>query len=74
MNLFGTLGHIGQLHQRGDHDRSRPHQFRWLMGVNTAVWCQSKVFAQYELLRKPISSTNFAIFDVLCARIRSFAF
>ena len=31
MNLFGTNGDVGQIDQRGLHDRNRPHQFRlWL--------------------------------------------
>ena len=43
-----------------------------LLSVNL-VLRKCKVFAQFEVLREPISGSNFAIFDVLFARIRGFA-
>ena len=58
---------------------ARPRHLRWLMGhkhccrINMAVR-QCKVVAQFEVLREPIFGPNFAIFVVLCARCRGFAF
>ena len=70
VNLFGI---IGQLKQWRLHNQSRPHPFRWLMvHKNSFSVRQCKVFAQFEVLPEPISSTDFAVFDVLCARIGGF--
>ena len=54
MNLFGTIGHVGQLDQSRLHNRSRPRHF-WVMEHNhcclkNLATHRTKVFAQFETL------------------------
>ena len=71
--------HDVELDQERLHVSNRPHHLRWWIGhqkcllLNLAVH-KSQVFGQFELLHEPTFGSNFAVVDVLVARIRGFAF
>ena len=80
MNLFGAVGHGWSTRSlRAPQSKSSASvsldggAIKNCCPVNLVVH-RAKVFDYFEVLHEPTFGANFAIFDVLCACIQSFAF